>query len=94
LGDVSHDEKDMQGAEAFYKRAIAVNPTFLPALIGLADATWDLGDHAGAQKQYKEITDRFPEGSYSARVKQRASDAPAPTPASTPTADSTASAAP
>ncbi|MEO7113959.1 MAG: tetratricopeptide repeat protein, partial [Polyangiaceae bacterium] len=84
LGDVSHDEKDLQGAEAFYKRAIGVNPTFLPALIGLADATWDLGDHAGAQKQYKEITDRFPEGSYSARVKQRSSDAPAPT--ETPTA--------
>ncbi len=91
LGDVSHDEKDLQSAEAFYKRAIGVNPTFLPALIGLADATWDLGDRPGAQKQYKEITDRFPDGSYPQRVKQRASDAPAPTdtpaPSAAPTSD-------
>ena len=76
LGDVSRDEHDLQGALSFYNKAIGANPTFLPALIGAADVTWDQGDRAAAQHLYKEIADRFPDGSYPGRVKERAYGSP------------------
>ena len=39
LGDVARGEGDTAGAIASYKRAIAVNPSYLPALLGLADTS-------------------------------------------------------
>ena len=71
LGDVSHAEKDLPGAQTFYRRALAANPTYLPALVGLGDVQWESGDRATAQKTYKDVVDRFPEGSYPPRAKQR-----------------------
>jgi hypothetical protein len=64
-------------AIASYKRAIAVNPSYLPALLGLADTQWASGDRASATRVYKEIVDRFPEGTYPAYVKQRVEGPPA-----------------
>jgi hypothetical protein len=43
----------------------------MPALVGLADVEWDSGDKASATKMYKDIVDRYPEGAYPGRVKQR-----------------------
>ncbi|MGH7327902.1 MAG: tetratricopeptide repeat protein, partial [Polyangiaceae bacterium] len=72
LGDVSRDEHDLQGALSLYNKAIGANPTFLPALVGAADVTWEQGDRPAAQRLYKDIADRFPDGSYPGRVKERA----------------------
>jgi Tfp pilus assembly protein PilF len=69
---VARAQGDTAGAQSLYKRALGVNPSYLPALIGLADVQWDGGDKAGAQKAYRDIVDRFPEPAYPARVKQRA----------------------
>jgi predicted Zn finger-like uncharacterized protein len=71
LGDVFQAQHDPGSAQSFYKRALAVNPTYLPALLGLADVQWESGERGPATKTYKDIQDRFPDGSYPARVKQR-----------------------
>jgi predicted Zn finger-like uncharacterized protein len=83
LGDVSRAQHDSGSAKGFYQRALASNPNYLPALVGLGDVEWEEGDQPRAQKAYKDIVDRFPEGTYPVRVKQRA-EASAPTPAATP----------
>lgn len=71
LGDVARSQHDLAGAQGYYKRALSVNPTFLPAIVGVGDCQWESGDRAGALKTYKDIADRFPEGTYPSRVKQR-----------------------
>jgi predicted Zn finger-like uncharacterized protein len=81
LGDCAHSERDIGSAKSFYQRALASNPNYLPALIGLADVEWEEGDHPRAQKAYKDITDRFPDGSYPTRVKQRAEGSSGSSPA-------------
>jgi predicted Zn finger-like uncharacterized protein len=82
LGDVARAGGDSGAAIGSYKRAIAVNPSYLPALLGLADTRWSTGDRAGALQGYKDITDRFPEGTYPAYVKQRV-EGPTAAPAAT-----------
>jgi predicted Zn finger-like uncharacterized protein len=86
LGDVAHAQRDLPGAIGYYKRALAVNPVYLPALVGMADAQYEGGNRAEAQKTYRDITERFPDGTYPPRVRQRAEAsaapaAPAPAPA-------------
>src|SRR5262249_3987895 len=71
LGEIAHAMHDLPGAISYYKRALAVNPVYLPALIGEGDAMWESGDQTGAQKVYRDIVDRFPEGTYPPRVRQR-----------------------
>jgi tetratricopeptide (TPR) repeat protein len=86
LGDVAHSLRDLVTAIGYYKRALAVNPVYLPALIGMADSEYEAGNHAEAQRIYRDITERFPEGTYPPRVKNRseAGNAPAPAPANDP----------
>jgi predicted Zn finger-like uncharacterized protein len=93
LGDVARARHDSSGAIASYRRAMAINAMYLPAYMGLADVAYESGDHATAQKTYKEIVDRFPEGTYPPRVKERAESAPAPAPTEAPTAAPTTTAA-
>jgi tetratricopeptide (TPR) repeat protein len=87
LAAIAHARRDLNGARASYKRVLSINPSYVPALVGVGDVDWESGDRASAMKTYKEIVDRFPEGTYPARVKQRveagAAPAPAPAPAST-----------
>jgi tetratricopeptide (TPR) repeat protein len=90
LGDCSYAQRDLDNAKTYYRRALDVNNTYTPALIGLADTLWDTGDHAGAQKMYKDIVDRLPETMVPARVKSRAENSAAPK--ATTSATSTASA--
>jgi predicted Zn finger-like uncharacterized protein len=71
LAAISYAQHDLAGARASYKRVLAINPNYMPALIGLGDVDWDSGDKASAIKTYKDIVDRYPEGSYPARIKQR-----------------------
>ena len=72
LGAIAYAQRDLSGARAAYKRVIAINPNYLPAVVGLADVEWDAGDRATATRMYKDIVDRYPEGAYPGRVKQRA----------------------
>jgi tetratricopeptide (TPR) repeat protein len=82
LASVAHARRDLPAARAAYKRVLSINPSYVPALVGAGDIDWESGDRATAMKTYKEIVDRFPEGSYPPRVKQRLeSAAPAPAPA-------------
>jgi tetratricopeptide (TPR) repeat protein len=94
LGDAARAQHDGGSAKSFYQRALASNPNYLPALIGLADVELEEGDQPRAQKAYKDIVDRFPEGSYPARVKQRSESGSSPPPPSTATATATATTAP
>jgi tetratricopeptide (TPR) repeat protein len=82
LGDVSRQQGNLGAAIADYRRAIAVNPSYLPALLGLADTEWASGDRAKASHDYGDIVDRFPEGTYPSYVSKRVPNAAAP-----PTAD-------
>ena len=72
LGDVARAQHDIATAADYYKRALAVNPVYLPALVGLGDCEWESGDKDEAQKTYRDVMDCFPEGTYPARVSQRA----------------------
>lgn len=88
LAAIAHAQHDLNGARASYRRVLQINPSYLPALVGAGDVEWESGNKAAAVKAYKEIVDRFPEGSYPARVKQRiesgqASSSGAPSPSTT-----------
>jgi tetratricopeptide (TPR) repeat protein len=85
LGDVDRAQGDSPGAIAAYKHALAVNPSYLPALLGVADTQWATGDHGAARVSYKDVTDRFPEGTYPSYVRSRA-EVLAPAAASPPSA--------
>ena len=79
LGDISRKEGRTRDAIGFYRRALVVNSSFFPALLGLADALWDSGERAAAQQRYSEITSRFSPGMYPTYVRQRiAADAGTP----------------
>jgi predicted Zn finger-like uncharacterized protein len=80
LAAIAHSRRDLNGARASYKRVLSINPSYVPALVGLGDVEFESGDRASAMKTYKDIVDRFPEGTYPARVKQRLDPAPAPAP--------------
>jgi predicted Zn finger-like uncharacterized protein len=75
LASIAHSRHDLNGARASYKRVLSINPSYVPALVGVGDVDWESGDRASAMKTYKEIVERFPEGSYPARVKSRADGA-------------------
>jgi tetratricopeptide (TPR) repeat protein len=95
LGDVARAQGDTSGAIGAYRRALSVNPSYLPALLGVADTQWASGDRAGAQRGYKDIEERFPEGTYPGYVKARAEPGGgAPAPGAAPTASGGAAPAP
>jgi hypothetical protein len=52
----------------------------------VADTQWASGDRGSAQRAYKDIEDRFPEGTYPGYVKTRAGGGAAPAPSSAPAA--------
>jgi predicted Zn finger-like uncharacterized protein len=84
LAAIAYARRDLPSAKAGFRRVLSINPSFVPALVGAGDVDWESGDRASAMKTYKEIMDRFPEGSYPARVKQRVESASAPAPAPAP----------
>lgn len=85
VASISYARRDLAAARTAYKRVLSNNPSYVPALVGVGDVDWDSGDKASAMRAYKEIVDRFPEGTYPARVKQRLDSAAAPVPAPQPT---------
>jgi len=90
LGSVSLKTGDFASARAYFGRALAINPNYVPALVGQADAMWSEGDKPGAVKRYKDIVERFPESSgFPSYVKTRAEGSASgsnPTSPQTPTA--------
>jgi tetratricopeptide (TPR) repeat protein len=72
LGNVRRVHNDPWGAIDVYQRAIEINPSYLPAQMGLADTQWARGDRDSAAKNYKHIVDRFPASMYPDYVPQRA----------------------
>lgn len=71
MAAIAHSRRDLIGARASYKRVLSINPSYVPALVGVGDVDWESGDRTSAMKTYKEIVDRFPEGSYPARIRHR-----------------------
>ena len=85
LGDVARAQHNLAGARSSYQKAVRINSHYLPALIGLADVEWEMGDRASAQRRYKEMVDNFPEPALPQHVKDRAHvSAPAPQPVASP----------
>jgi len=74
LGDTLRAQGDRGGAEQFYKRAITANSRYVPARLGLADVTWDGGDHTSARSMYADIVAQFPIDVVPDRARQRAID--------------------
>jgi Tfp pilus assembly protein PilF len=72
IADVERAQGNVHGAIASYRQALSVNPSYLPALLGVADTEWGSGDRTNAQLTYKDIVERFPEGTYPSYVKTRA----------------------
>lgn len=76
IADVYRAKHDLAGAREGYRRVLTVNSSYLPALVGLGDVEWELGEHESARRTYREITERFPEGAYPARVRERSGESP------------------
>jgi len=73
LGSVSLKQGDPATSRQYFARALGVNPNFMPALVGQADALWKEGDKNAATVKYKDIVERFPESAgYPAYCKTRA----------------------
>jgi tetratricopeptide (TPR) repeat protein len=73
LGTVALKQGDPATARQHFVRALAINPNYVPALVGQADALWQEGDKNGAVAKYRDLIDRFPESAgYPAYVKTRA----------------------
>jgi predicted Zn finger-like uncharacterized protein len=89
LGDVARAQHNLHGARASYAKAVAINSHYLPALVGLADVEWEMGDRASATKRYKDMLDNFPEGALPSHVRSRAEAGSQPAPPSTDSAPST-----
>jgi TolA-binding protein len=66
---------EAQGATAkaiiAYRRAVAVNPKYLPARLGLADSLWTSGQRDEARTAYLGIVDQFPATLYPNLVRER-----------------------
>jgi tetratricopeptide (TPR) repeat protein len=60
LAEVEVARGDTAKAIATYRRALAVNPRYLPARLGLADALWTNGQRDEARASYRGIVDEVP----------------------------------
>lgn len=78
LGQVAQAEHKVPEARGYFGHALTNNGAHLPALLALGDLEWDAGNRSQARKTYTEIVDRFPEGVYPSRVKQRLESSIAP----------------
>ncbi|WP_394839008.1 tetratricopeptide repeat protein [Pendulispora rubella] len=78
LGDVARAMGEKQEAILAYRRALAENQSFYPALLGLADVLWESGDKTAAAERYAEIAKRFSPSMYPNRVRERVSGAETP----------------
>ena len=71
LGKVAASRHQTSDAMAFFERALARNPNYLPARLGLADLLWSAGREDAAKAQYNEIRARYSPGIFPVRVLER-----------------------
>ena len=55
LGDLARSQGDQAGAKAAYEKALGTSPSYYPALLGIADTEWELGERDAAQRHYIAI---------------------------------------
>lgn len=55
LGEIARMNGDLAGAKKAFQDALAASPSFYPALLGLADTLWELGEKSEAQRLYGRI---------------------------------------
>jgi tetratricopeptide (TPR) repeat protein len=60
LADVNEAQGATALAIASYRRALAVNPRYLPARLGLADSLWASGQRDEARAAYRSIVAQVP----------------------------------
>jgi hypothetical protein len=60
LAEVDEARGESAKAIGTYRRALAVNPRYLPARLGLADALWTSGQRDEARAFYRSIVDEVP----------------------------------
>ena len=72
MADVARRRGDSAGAARLYARVLEVNPSYLPALMAVADGKWSAGDHQGAVALYKRVLDQAgPSTDYGQRAQSR-----------------------
>lgn len=57
LAAVAELRRDSKTAARLYERVLAINPSYAPALLALADQKWNAGDRAGALPLYRRVLD-------------------------------------
>ena len=60
LGDLYFNSGRLAQAEAAYRQAAGLDPTFVPAVAGLGKVAWARGDLTGAIRHYTDATQRYP----------------------------------
>ena len=60
LGDLYFNSGRLAKAEAAYRQAAGLDPTFVPAVAGMGKVAWARGDLAGAIRHYTDATQRYP----------------------------------
>jgi tetratricopeptide (TPR) repeat protein len=60
LGDAARAKGDRGAAQTYYERALATNPGYLQAMLGLADIEWETGARSKATRRYQQIAEKFP----------------------------------
>jgi tetratricopeptide (TPR) repeat protein len=60
LGELYFNSGRLDRADAAYRRAAGLDPTFVPAVAGMGKVAWARGDLAGAIRRYTDATQRYP----------------------------------
>jgi Tfp pilus assembly protein PilF len=64
LGELHFNSGRIARASGEYRRAVAMDPAFLPSHAGLAKVAWARGDLGRAIDRYTFVTDRYPAPEY------------------------------
>jgi hypothetical protein len=65
-------------ARDHYQRAIDKSPSYLPALLALADVEWDLGQWHDARSKYATVLDKLGDRAPARAKERKGDDAPKP----------------
>ena len=64
LGELAWNGNDLDGAEAAFRRAVSLDPSYPPPAAGLARIAWARNDLPGAIARYQAVVDRYPVPQY------------------------------